>query len=142
MSYRGEPFQSSAWRVANHELHRVRFKPRQNTSTDIYFARLKVQGKLIRHRSITHVLSVAKLRLPGSPKNLPQMTENPAIIAKGKMTSAWQLRTCSSLQVWWQWMFAMPRPRVRSRPTATSLAFDFVRAEGKAARRFIVIRRL
>ena len=59
----------------------VRYKPSQT-----YFARIRVQGKLIRRSLKTTVLSVAKLRLADLEKNERGSAASREAVAEGKMT--------------------------------------------------------
>ena len=52
----------------------------------IYFARLRVKGKLIRRSLKTSSLSVAKLRLSDFEKTEQQMAQSVDAVASGKMT--------------------------------------------------------
>jgi hypothetical protein len=59
----------------------VRFKP-----SPIYFARFRVEGKLIRHSLKTSSLSVAKLRLSDFEKTEQQKPQRIEAVASGIMT--------------------------------------------------------
>ena len=59
----------------------IRYKPSQ-----VYFARLRVKGKLIRRSLKTSSLSVAKLRLSDFEKTEQQMAQSVDAVASGKMT--------------------------------------------------------
>ena len=59
----------------------IRYKPSQ-----VYFARFKVKGKLIRKSLKTNIISVAKLRLADLEKSERQKAESLQAVTNGKMT--------------------------------------------------------
>jgi len=61
----------------------VRYKP-----SEVYFARLRVKGKLIRRSLKTNSITVAKLRLADLEKSEQQKAQSTLAVANGKMTFA------------------------------------------------------
>ena len=59
----------------------IRYKPSQ-----VYFARIRVKGKLIRRSLKTDQITVAKLRLADLEKSERQKVQSIAAVANGKMT--------------------------------------------------------
>ena len=59
----------------------IRYRPSQ-----VYFARFRLKGKLIRRSLKTSSLSVAKLRLADLEKSEPQKVQTVAAVNSGKMT--------------------------------------------------------
>ena len=59
----------------------VRYKP-----SGIYFARLRIRGKLIRHSLKTDVISVAKLRLDDFIKERQEEMGDDSVVRSGRMT--------------------------------------------------------
>ena len=70
----------SVWQKT-HFSNLSRYKPSQ-----VYFARFRVKGKLIRRSLKTDQISVAKLRLADLEKSEPQRTQSAHAVANGKMT--------------------------------------------------------
>ena len=70
----------------------------------VYFARVRVRGKLIRKSLKTMVFSVAQVRLPGFVKEQRSLNENRAANA-GKLTFEEALKSCQKTvddDTWWK----------------------------------------
>lgn len=81
MKVTGKPSEKdSVWQNTPY-TNLIRYKPSQ-----VYFARIRVKGKLIRRSLRTNVISVAKLRLADLEKAEHQKAESVAAVANGKMT--------------------------------------------------------
>src|SRR5450759_4510195 len=72
--------QESVWQKTQHS-NLIRYVP-----SGMYFARLRVDGKLIRASLKTNTLSVAVLRLADRTKEERQRAEGQEAVALGKMT--------------------------------------------------------
>jgi hypothetical protein len=75
-----QPDKDSDWQKTPF-VNLLRYKPSQ-----IYFARLKVKGKLIRRSLKTNQLTVAKLRLADLEKIERQKVQSVSAVSNGKMT--------------------------------------------------------
>jgi hypothetical protein len=75
-----QPEKDAVWQKT-HFSNLIRYKPSQ-----VYFARFKVKGKLIRRSLKTDQISVAKLRLADLEKSERQRTQSAHAVANGKMT--------------------------------------------------------
>ena len=75
-----EAGQDSPWQKT-HFANLIRYKPSQ-----IYFARFRVKGKLIRRSLKTDQITVAKLRLGDLEKTERQRAQSTHALANGKMT--------------------------------------------------------
>jgi len=77
---RGKPDKDPVWQKTPY-VNMIRYKPSQ-----VYFARFRVKGKLIRRSLKTIHLSVAKLRLADFEKNEQQKARSTNAVTAGKMT--------------------------------------------------------
>jgi integrase len=75
-----QPSQDSPWQKT-HFANLIRYKPSQ-----VYFARFRVKGKLIRRSLKTDQISVAKLRLADLEKTERQRVQSAQAVVNGKMT--------------------------------------------------------
>src|ERR1700739_1975758 len=69
----------------------LRYKP-----SKVYFARIRVRGKLIRRSLKTKALTVAKMRLADLEKQERQIAESQTAVAGGKMTFGMRWRSIVS----------------------------------------------
>jgi integrase len=74
------PEKDSVWQKTPY-VNLLRYKPSQ-----VYFARFRVKGKLIRRSLKTNHITVAKLRLADLEKNEQQKAQSVNAVASGKMT--------------------------------------------------------
>jgi hypothetical protein len=77
-----QPENDSVWQKTPF-VNLVRYKPSQ-----VYFARLRINGKLIRKSLKTNQITVAKLRLADLEKGERQKARSLTAVANGKMTFA------------------------------------------------------
>ena len=80
MNAQKQPDKESDWQKTPF-VNLLRYKPSQ-----VYFARLKIKGKLIRRSLKTNQITVAKLRLADLEKVERQKVHSAGAVANGKMT--------------------------------------------------------
>jgi integrase len=77
---RNQPEKDSVWQKTPF-VNLIRYKPSQ-----VYFARFKIGGKLIRRSLKTNVITVAKLRMADLEKSERQKAQSANAVTNGKMT--------------------------------------------------------